>query len=625
MVWQQENKLNFEDFLGRYRLVVLFFSLLFLGLSLRLFYLQVVRGNYYREQSEEQRTHIIPERAPRGIIYDYKGNVIVGNKTAFVALFYPFAQKKAPPREVIDRLQGILNKDLAPQVDKGWRQGQMVKLANDLTRTEMFRIQEQRMMLPGISVVREARREYAAPEANSHLIGYLNEITARELETLGSEGYRQGERIGRGGLEQTYNGLLRGQDGGWQIEVDALGHQTRIVRRLPPLIGNSLHTTIDEHLQVVAAEALNASPTGRGAVVGIDPRTGAIRVMVSTPGFDPQLASTKEFAPYLTDKQLPLYNRTVQALYAPGSTFKIITFIAGLVDAGIDPSLTFFCPGKFQLGNKTFRCWYKKGHGNMSLIPALTQSCNVYFYQLGLKTGSRSLEKFARQFHLGEKTGIPIPSEKRGLIPSAEWKLRKMHIRWQRGDTVNMAIGQGAVWVTPVQMACLIATVANSGAYYQPYLVDSIVDSSGKTIFKNTPHKKDDVMLPPRVWDLLHIGLESVVTNGTGRGCYIPEVKVAGKTGTAQNPQGNDHAWFVSYAPADKPELALAVIVENGGHGGTAAVPITRKIYEANFNLVKEPKPEQVDEEAAAATEASHIKAAVPAVTAPTAVPVTVH
>lgn len=240
----------------------------------------------------------------------------------------------------------------------------------------------------------------------------------------------------------------------------------------------------------------------------------------------------------------------------------------------------------------------------MSLVPALANSCNVYFYQLGMMTGSRSLEKHARQFHLGEKTGIPIPSEKKGIVPGAEWKLQKRRIRWQKGDTVNMSIGQGDVWVTPAQMACLIGAVANRGAYYQPYLVDSIVDPFGKTIFKNTPRKKDDIALEPRVWDLLREALENVVSNGTGRGCYLPGLKVAGKTGTAENPHGNDHAWFVSYAPADNPELALAVIVENGGHGGTAAVPVTRKIYEANFNLVKEPRPKPAVGEADDAKEA---------------------
>lgn len=586
MVWQQEHRLIYEDFLDRYRIVVFIFVGFFLLLSFRLFLLQVIKGTYYRELSEQQRTHIVPERAPRGTIYDCRGNVLAGSKTAFVAVFYPFTQGKTPTVEIISQLKTILNKDLGVAITKGWRSGQAVRLADNLTREEMFRLQEKRMILPGISVVNEARRDYPDAETNAHLIGYLSEITNKELETLGHEGYYNGELMGRGGLEQMYNGLLRGQDGGWQIEVDALGHQTRVVRRIPPIIGHNLYTTIDARLQVVAGEGLRNSPTGKGAAIALDVRTGAVRCFVSAPGFDPATA-TKEYGKYLQDKRLPLYNRVVQALYPPGSTFKIVTFTGALAEGGVDSSLSYYCNGHFELGNKRFACWDKKGHGRISLIGALAGSCNVYFYQLGLKIGERIVEKYAKAYQLGEKTGIDMPSEKKGLVPGPEWKQKKMHERWQQGDTVNVSIGQGPLWVTPLQMASLVAAVANGGTFYQPYIVDHITTARGDTVFRMQPHKRGEIALDPRVWELLHRGLEEVVTNGTGRGCYFPNLKVAGKTGTAQNPHGNDHAWFVSYAPADNPELAVAVIVENGGHGGTASVPIVRKMYETYFDLIK--------------------------------------
>lgn len=588
MVWQQEHRLTYEDFLGRYKFVVACILCLFFLLSIRLFHLQVVSGNHLREVSENQRTRVIVERAPRGLIFDKDNRVIVGNKTAFVALFYPFSQDSRPSGDVLARLRDILpEKDISIAVAQGLRTGQVVRLSDNLSRTEMFRLQEQRLILPGISVISESRRDCISPEDNAHLIGYLSEISPDELEDLAEEGYKTGDWIGKNGLEQGYNSYLRGQDGGWQIEVDARGRQTRIVRHIPSQIGNSVYTTIDERLQQVAGNALRNSTTGRGAVVVLDARTGAVRALVSSPAFDPNTSLTREFRKNLIDKKLPLFNRTVQGLYAPGSTFKIVTFAAAVSEGGISPSLAFFCPGSFTLGNKTFGCWYKKGHGQMTLIPALANSCNVYFYQLGLKIGARLLEKYARAFSLGEKTGVELPSEKKGLVPGAEWKLRKMHENWQQGDTVNVAIGQGPLWVTPFQMACLIAAVANSGPIYQPYIVNKVVSQRNETLYEAKPHVKQTVDMPEHSWQLLHQALEEAVTNGTGKGCQLPGIKVAGKTGTAQNPQGDDHAWFVSYAPADNPQYAIAVIVENGGHGGTAAVPVTRRIYETAFDLVR--------------------------------------
>ncbi len=589
MVWQQENRLNYEDFLEKYQVVIWALLSLFLILSSRLFFLQVVRGAYYRDLSEQQRTHLILERAPRGVIYDVTGQVIVGNKAAFTALFYPFSQNKIPAKEVMEQLGKILPlKNLKASIALGWRTGKVVRLSDSLTRSEMFQLQEQRLAFPGISVVKEERREYNAPEYNAHLTGYLNEVTQDELDdALSDEGYKSGDWIGRSGLEQSYNTFLRGQDGGWQIEVDAYGHQTRLVRHILPRMGNSLNTTIDEKLQEVAGEGLAKSPTGRGAVVAIDPRSGAVRCFVSGPGYDPNASLTRDFYKYVVDKEkkLPLFNRAVQGLYAPGSTFKLVTFSAALAEGGVDPSLTYYCPGHFDFGDKVFLCWNKKGHGRLSLIPALANSCNVYFYQLGLKIGPKLLYKYAKMFRLGEKTDIEIPSEKKGLIPDAEWKLKKMHDAWWQGDTINMAIGQGPLWVTPVQLAVYVAAVANSGTIYKPYIVDSVVSPSGEKLYQAVVTKKGEVKMPEQVWRLLHIGLEEVVLNGTGRGCYFNNLKVAGKTGTAQNPHGQDHAWFIAYAPADNPELAIAVIVENGGHGGTAAVPIARKMFETYFKL----------------------------------------
>jgi penicillin-binding protein 2 len=588
MVWQQEHRLIYEDYLERYRIVVFLFIGLFLFLSFRLFYLQVIRGVYYRHLSEQQRTHIVLERAPRGIIYDRNNAVIVGNKSAFVALFYPFAPGSTPTKEVMDHLKKILTvKNLGTAITQGWRSGRAVRLSSDLTRDEMFLLQEQRLVMPGITVVKEARRSYRAPEANSHLVGYLNEITAAELENLAPEGYKPGDWMGRGGLEQMYNSILHGQDGGWQIEVDALGHQTRLVRHIAPVPGNNLRTTIDQKLQEIAGDALQRSPSGRGAVVALDPRSGAVRALVSAPGFDPNLSISREFGHYLLDKKLPLFNRVTQGLYPPGSVFKVITFIAAVVEGGVQPSMSYTCKGSFTLGDRAFKCWlYKKGgHGTLNLIGALANSCDVYFYQLGIKTGPKLIEKYARIFHLGEVTGIEMPSEKKGLVPSPEWKQNKLHEPWTTGDTINIAIGQGPLWISPLQVAFMMAAVANNGIVYQPYIVNTITSPRGEVVYQSRVRKKDEIKLPDEAWRLLHAGLEEVVKNGTGRICQFETLKVAAKTGTAQNPHGNDHSWYVGYAPAENPELVVAVLVENGGSGASVAGPIARDMFKSYFNL----------------------------------------
>jgi penicillin-binding protein 2 len=264
--------------------------------------------------------------------------------------------------------------------------------------------------------------------------------------------------------------------------------------------------------------------------------------------------------------------------------------LAGLADRHMDPAQSYQCPGYYTYGKKTFKCWFKKGHGTLSLIPALASSCNVYFYQLGLKIGPAAIGRIAGELGLGRKTGIDIPSEKSGLIPTVEWKKRKLRAPWQPGDTINMGIGQGPVWITPVQMAVMIAAVASRGRVYRPYIVERITDEDGADVApveRPLPATARDI--PDSAWDDLHRGLAEVVAWGTGRGCRLPGIAVAGKTGTAQNPHGKDHAWFVSYAPAANPELALAVIVENGGAGGAVAVPIARRVYEEYFRVHQVP------------------------------------
>ncbi|MDR3256499.1 MAG: penicillin-binding protein 2 [Endomicrobium sp.] len=586
MVWQREEKFAYEAFLEKHKIILVFFILLFACLSIRLFYLQIIKGNSYRKISEQQRMHSTHERAPRGIIYSADNAVLAENEFTYIILFYPFGQHQTPSNKNIEELNKILGRDVKPTIDKRRRYGRVVKLADNLTIEEMFKIQEKKMSLEGISVVKEPRRIYYSPEATSHITGYTNEMNTYEVEELLEQGYKIGDYVGRGGIEQSYDKYLQGKEGGWQIEVNARGEQVKAFKYVSPEIGANVYSTIDLKLQQTTYDALKNSATGRGAVVVLDIKTGAVKALVSCPGFDANKVGTnKDFGNYSRDKQLPFFNRTTQSFYPPGSIFKVVTFAAAVELLNINPKETINCTGSFELGDRHYSCWYKQGHGKVNLISATAQSCGVYFYQLGLELGVRNLEKYAKKFYLGQKTGIDLPNEKKGFVPSPEWKKLKMKMSWFQGDTVILAIGQGALWVTPLQMAYMMSAVANKGICHKPYIVDKVVEVNGNELYKHVLESNEYINLSDKTWSLLHQALLETVEHGTGRRSKLPGIKVAGKTGTAQNPQGKDHAWFISYAPADNPEIAMAIIIENGGGGGLNAVPIGRKIYETYFNI----------------------------------------
>jgi penicillin-binding protein 2 len=588
MVWQKEDKSTYEAFLKKHKVVFVFFVFLFICLSIRLFYLQIVRGGSYRKVSEQQRIHNTYERAPRGIIYSADGTVLAKSEFSYAALFYPFEQLRTPSDDGIRELNKILGRNVKFASDKNWGYGTFVKLADNITIEEMFKIKEQKLILKDISVIKKPHRIYCYPEVTSHIIGYTSEMRADEIEGLSEQGYKMGDYVGRGGIEQSYDKYLHGRDGGWQTEVNAKGYKVKAFKYVTPEIGASVYSTLDLKLQKAAYDALRNSSTGRGAAVVLDTKTGAVKVLISCPGFNANKVGTKDFGIYLKDKKLPLFNRSLQGLYPPGSIFKIITFAAAIELLSVDAEKIMRCDGSFKLGNRCYSCWYKLGHGEMNLISAMVQSCNIYFYQLGLRLGIKNLEEYAKKFYLGQKTGIDLPNEKRGFIPGPEWKKIKSKVSWFQGDTVIFAIGQGALWVTPLQMSYIMAAIANGGVYYKPYIVDRVVDFNGNEVYKHALDCDGRTDLSDRTWDLLHKALLEVVENGTGKRSRLSGIKIAGKTGTAQNPHGRDHAWFVSYAPADSPEIAIAVIVENGGSGALNAVPVARKIYEAYFNIEPE-------------------------------------
>lgn len=583
-MWQRDSQITYQDFISRVELVVYVFIILVSFLFFYLFVAQVIRGNHYWIQSEKNRLHILLERAPRGTIFDTRNEVLAESVLSYGAIFYPFFQSDIAIKETAEKLSHILSvppQQLESSIAQSVRTGRLSELSKVLTKEQLFSIKERQDEFAGIGVSKVATRRYSDSWANSHLIGYLGEADRDFLERTSQMGYKQGNYVGKSGVEGQYDYFLRGEDGGWQIEVDVHGKQKRLYNYIAPKKGYNLKLYIDSNLQRVAYDAI--SQTGRpGASVAIEPKTGYVRLMVSVPGFDSNATflhgdKTERFwKEAFSDSSLPLLNRATSGLYPPGSVFKIITMLAALMESDAYKDLRFFCSGKFDYGRRTFKCWKKEGHGRLDLEGALINSCNVYFYQLGLRIGAKNIIKYAKIFKLDKNTEIDMPHEKKGQLPA---KIETL----PAGESINLAIGQGPIVITPLQMAHMTAVIANRGEIFTPIILERVFTDSGETIFSNSPRKVGYIELKDEVWEHLIRSMAGVVTSGTGRACYIEGVSVAGKTGTAQNPAGQDHAWFVCFAPVEAPTLALAVVVENGGSGGAVAAPIARKILSHYF------------------------------------------
>lgn len=566
----------------RLRRFFFFVVICFLLLFLSLFYLQIIRGRYFYQISEGNRREFYFQSQPRGIIYDRRGKILADNGPLSVLFLSHRGLDKETTGDTVKRLSRLLNLDEGGFQEKiaNARQNLITRLKEDISREEIFRLEENRTNLPGMNLQIELRRRYPLGNLAAHLLGYLGEINKNELENLYLEGYRQGDILGKSGLECTYDRFLRGEPGGMEIEVNAKGIQTRIIREVPPRAGKSIYLTIDEELQRTCEEELK-SRKKNGAIVVIDPTNGEVLALVSLPTYDPNLFSglrdREDISRLLHDQQFPFFNRAIQGRYAPGSIFKIITAICALEEGKINLEEEFYCPGYFNLGNRTFKCWKTEGHGRLSFKDALIQSCDVFFYQLGLRCGVDNLERYAKKFALNDLTQIDLPGEKKGLVPGRSWKRKNYRESWYEGDTVNLSIGQGYVLITPLVAANLAALVANHGKLYQPHLVKKIVEDEN-TIWEPEQKKVADLEISAGTWQIFSECLEKAVSEGTGKAAYLPGIEIAGKTGTAENPLGEDHAWFIGYAPAENPRVAFAIFVEHGGRGGVAAAPLAKKI-----------------------------------------------
>jgi penicillin-binding protein 2 len=567
-------------------------------LVLRVWYLQVVDGETYRELAETNRVRTVNVLPQRGLIFDRRGRLLVNNTPGFTA-YVVTEDAPTPIDPLIERLAAYLglSEDEIRRRMAARRSASSytpIPIKTHLSLKEVALIESHRFALPGVKIEVEAQRNYPYGAWAAHLLGYVSEVSAAQRATDEFADLPLGMQTGQAGVELAYDGTLRGVPGTKGVEVDALGHERQVVRQRPATQGHDLYLTIDAETQAAAEEALVGQA---GVVVALDPTNGDVLAMASHPDFDPNLLSgeltASRWAELLGDPGRPLNNRAIHGQYPPGSTFKIVVAAAALERRAVTADTQKACAGGKFFGGRTFRDWKAGGHGIVDLHRALVESCDVYFYEVGNQLGVDAIAEFARVFGLGEPTGIRLASEKKGSIPSTAWKLAARREPWYPGETLSVAIGQGYVTVTPIQLAVMIGTVAMGGDRYRPRYIREIRGRDGTTTTAE-PVAADHVAVSPRTFALLRDALKGVVVEpgGTGRAARSTVADIAGKTGTAQvaamapGSRGSkaahlqDHAWFVAFAPADAPRIAVTVLVEHGGHGGSVAAPIAKHVIE---------------------------------------------
>jgi len=563
---------------GRVFLFVLLFVLL--GLIARLWQLQIIDKKLYSRISAENAARTIRVIAPRGIIYDKFGNVIVSNRPMLSVYLFPKAVGGDVLSGTLDRLSEILNipkdKMLAKISAQKDRPFEPVLLKDNLSLKTVIKLEEEKMRLPGIAVNARPVRYYPYGNLGIHLLGYVGEITKEELDQSEGFGYRLGDFVGKDGVEKVYDEYLRGTDGGQQVEVDVYGKPIRTLGSLDPIPGKDVRLTVDLDLQKVVERALG---NNEGAVVVLDAASGEVLALASHPAYDPDIFAgpldPKEWE-RIDKKGHPFMNRAI-SVYPPGSIFKPVTLSAALEKNLAELKEVIKCTGSFELGDRVAKCWMdEKGHGEMNILEGLVWSCDVVFYELGVRAGIENLNKYSREYGFGEKTGIDLPGEKNGFIPTASWKKKTLGEVWVKGDSINMAIGQGFVQVTPLQMANMYAAIA-TGKRFKPHLMKRVLSRDGEILYEYEPEKTGEVPVSEENLKLIRAALRSVVKRGTGVASKVQGIPAGGKTGTAENP-GKPHAWFLSYAPFDNPEIIIASFVAHGEHGDKISAYISRDI-----------------------------------------------
>lgn len=571
---------------------------LFAVLLGRMVYLQLWRGDYYAKQSDGNRLRQSRILAPRGIIYDSEGKELVNNLPGYAVVLQKQSSYKP---ETLQRLSNLLQmpvEEINAKIKASENFYEPILLKNNLDQQMVTKIEEQRRYMPEVMLSVQPIRNYPYHELAVHALGYVGEVSSYEIEQGLFKNISQGSLVGKGGLEKTYDKYLRGEDGAFMEEVDVAGNVVKHYDSVQPIPGKNLKLTIDYELQkeleaftdkhLAFLRSSGIAPGARAAaVVAIDPRNGAVRAMVSRPGYDPNWfvhgISSKNWNSINNDPNYPMNNKVITGEYPPGSTFKIVTGSAafelkkvGLNEPIFDGGFHPMVPTMGNAGGEVL--------GWLTFIKALAMSDNVYFYELGYRVGIDNIEKYAHIFGFGERTGIDLEGESKGLVASKKVKRKIWNEDWRLGDTFNAAIGQGFNLTTPIQLSVMLSIVANGGTKYQPYLVDSIINSDGSLFEKPKRAEGKHIDVSQQTIDYIRMGMSATTQEG-GTASYFAGLPkpIAGKTGTAENSHGRDHGLFVAYGPVDDPELVVVCIVEQGGFGSIAAGPIVYKAFEEFF------------------------------------------
>lgn len=610
MKFQRHNE-NIVD-PARRKAILIGFGALTAGIIARLGYLQILNGKNFEIASLRNRMREILLPAPRGIIYDKNGEMLISNKIFYDLVIIPqYLQNQDKTLSIVADLFNIPHDYIQGKLDDSRDNPKFlpIKIKRNLSLHEIVLLESNKFFLPGINIDAEARRDYTGSES-AHLFGYIAEITPKELEIFNVQNrahlYQPGFTIGKSGIEKKCEIHLRGTEGKETRLVDAFGRlQTsdlNINIHQKPVRGNDVYLTIDRTLQ---EEAEKAFWNKNGAVCAMNPKTGAILAYLSNPNYKLSLyqdgLTSSDWQALRTNPLHPLLDKVTGGAYPPGSTFKAVTAFAALENNVVTPDRRFVCPGYFNIGSYQWKCWKHEGHGSVNLTEAIMLSCDVYFYNVSHLLGIDPITKWARLFGLGERSGLDLNMELKGVVPSQEWKLRTKKVPWQKGDTINAAFGQGYNNCTPLQILNLYSTIANGGNLYKPYLINKVLAIDDRIIFESQPTLIRNLNLNETHLSLVKKGLFDVVQapRGTAKRARVTGFNVSGKTGTAQNASlkvtkdidkanvdllALDHAWFVGYAPSEDPEISVVVFSEyEGGGGGAFAAPIAQRLFEAYF------------------------------------------
>jgi penicillin-binding protein 2 len=596
------------------------YGILFIGLGVllsRMVYLQVVNGDQMRQYAEENRIKRVKIPAPRGMMFDRYGKLLVDNRPAFNVLITPqYLNESGRPKQVLEKLSSLIKMPLA-EIDKRLQKAKQqptfmpIVIKDNLTRDEVAELETWKIDMPGVQVEMAISRSNLSRDVGSNLYGYIGKVSQPELPILNQNSTRKyllDDYVGKSGLEKEFEDFLRGIDGSELVEVDAIGRSIETVKgkgrvlaqaqQEPSIPGKNLVLSIDQDLQMAAVRGFGEK---NGGLIAIDPRNGEVLAMVSRPSFDPADFSRgidqDLWAKLIADDNHPLRDKTIQDHYSPGSTFKTITAIAALEEGIINKDTTFTCGGSISLGNRKVHCWKKEGHGSVNVVSALTHSCDVFFYRVAQKLKSvDDIAKYASHLGLGKKTGIELGREVPGLIPTEAWKQKRFNVPWSPGETLYVAIGQSFVLTTTIQLANAYAALVNGGTLYRPHVLKTIQSEEGKTLKEFIPQILDKTKLSQETIDLVTEGLWGVVNapGGTAYSQHIPGMEFAGKTGTVQvvtqkadkiyqkcenlRYQQRHHGVFVGYAPIKNPSIVVAVVAEHACSGSHGAAPIAREV-----------------------------------------------